>query len=242
MRIGALVEPGRWDDPDRRGPIRRARSDRQTRPAVLVSTHTTPCRDIHSNGWTIAGEGSGSNDDQARAGQASGNQGCDEGGNRSGLWETVPGARERDTRSPGKRRADAFVHLVETAARVLDGTARPVGELGGTAKLVITMDYNTLFAGLQATGAIDPDGNPDPTFLPGVGRTADGGLPGTLRRHACGADLIPMVLGGDSEPLDVGRAKRLFTGALRTAIIQRDRGCTFPDCDRQSPPSASPGT
>ena len=49
---------------------------------------------------------------------------------------------------------------------------------------------------------------------------------------ACDADLIPVVLGGASEPLDVGRAKRLFTGGLRTAIIHRDRHCTFPGCDR----------
>ena len=55
---------------------------------------------------------------------------------------------------------------------------------------------------------------------------------GTLRRLACDADLIPAVLGTESEPLDVGRARRLFTGALRTAIIHRDQGCTFPGCDR----------
>ncbi|NYJ74340.1 HNH endonuclease signature motif containing protein [Allobranchiibius huperziae] len=155
------------------------------------------------------------------------------------LLETGTGAPERDTRTPAKRRADALVRLVETAAGVLDGTAgRPVGEFGGTAKILVTLDYNTLYEGLQEAGWIgqhDPNNRQSPpTYLPGIGHTTDGEYldAGTLRRLACDADLIPTVLGTDSEPLDVGRAKRLFTGGLRTAIIHRDRHCTFPGCDR----------
>ncbi|MDQ2851757.1 MAG: HNH endonuclease [Actinomycetota bacterium] len=161
---------------------------------------------------------------------------------------------ERDVRTPAKRRADALMRLILTAANVLDGTAaRPVGEVGGSAKLVVTLDYNTLVEGLRETGHLDEAGHlteagrligrgdlsvargaVDPTYLPGIGRTSDGDYvdAGTLRQLACDADLIPMVLGGASEPLDVGRAKRLFTGALRAAVIQRDQGCTFPHCDR----------
>ncbi|NYJ73544.1 HNH endonuclease signature motif containing protein [Allobranchiibius huperziae] len=146
---------------------------------------------------------------------------------------------ERDTRTPAKRRADALVCLVDTAAGVLDGTSsRPVGEFGGTAKILVTLDYNTLYEGLRETGRLGQHGSDDggfaPTYLPGVGRTTDGEHldAGTLRRMACDADLIPAVLGTDSEPLDVRRAKRLFTGGLRTAVIHRDRHCTFPGCDR----------
>ncbi|NYJ74154.1 HNH endonuclease signature motif containing protein [Allobranchiibius huperziae] len=149
---------------------------------------------------------------------------------------------ERDTRTPAKRRADALVRLIDTAAGVLDGTApRPVGEFGGTAKILVTLDYNTLYEGLRNAGRLDDlseNGSHEtrslPTYLPGIGRTTDGEHldAGTLRRMACDADLIPAVLGTDSEPLDVGRAKRLFTGGLRTAIIHRDQHCTFPGCDR----------
>ncbi|MBO1754871.1 HNH endonuclease signature motif containing protein [Allobranchiibius sp. CTAmp26] len=153
--------------------------------------------------------------------------------------ETGPTVPERDLRTPAKRRADALVRLVDTAAGVLDGTApRPVGEFGGTAKILITLDYNTLHAGLRKAGRLgqhgSTDGGSDPTYLPGIGHTTDGDYldAGTLRRLACDADLIPAVLGTDSEPLDVGRAKRLFTGGLRTAIIHRDQHCTFPGCDR----------
>ncbi|NYJ75166.1 HNH endonuclease signature motif containing protein [Allobranchiibius huperziae] len=149
---------------------------------------------------------------------------------------------ERDTRTPAKRRADALVRLIDTAAGVLDGTSsRPVGEFGGTAKILVTMDYNTLYEGLRDAGRLDDlseNGSHEtrsaPTYLPGIGRTTDGEHldAGTLRRMACDADLIPAVLGTDSEPLDVGRAKRLFTGGLRTAIIHRDQHCTFPGCER----------
>ena len=148
-------------------------------------------------------------------------------------------ALDRDARTPAKRRADALVRLVETAAGVLDGsTPRPVGEFGGTAKLLITLDYNTLYEGLRKAGRVsqhDSDTTgPAPAYLPGVGRTNGGDYldAGTLRRLACDADLIPAVLGTESEPLDVGRARRLFTGGLRTAIIHRDQHCTFPGCDR----------
>ena len=41
-----------------------------------------------------------------------------------------------------------------------------------------------------------------------------------------------MVMGSKSEVLDVGRANRLFTPAIRKAITQRDKGCTWPGCDR----------
>jgi len=49
------------------------------------------------------------------------------------------------------------------------------------------------------------------------------------RRLACDAAIIPMVLGSDSMPLDVGRQHR---PAIRDALAQRDQGCAFPGCDR----------
>ncbi|MEL4320249.1 DUF222 domain-containing protein [Leifsonia sp. YIM 134122] len=48
---------------------------------------------------------------------------------------------------------------------------------------------------------------------------------GTIRRMAASADLIPMVLGTDSIPLDVGRTARLFSKAQRLALHERDGGC-----------------
>jgi hypothetical protein len=58
---------------------------------------------------------------------------------------------------------------------------------------------------------------------------------GELRRLAANHDIIPMVLGSDSVPIDLGRADRIFSKAQRDALAVMDGGCTAPGCDR--PPS-----
>ncbi|MDQ0735848.1 HNH endonuclease signature motif containing protein [Arthrobacter agilis] len=52
----------------------------------------------------------------------------------------------------------------------------------------------------------------------------------SIRRIACDADIVPLVLGGEGQVLDIGRAARLFPPHLRRALVARDRGCAFPDC------------
>ncbi len=52
------------------------------------------------------------------------------------------------------------------------------------------------------------------------------------RMLACDARIIPAVLGTASQVLDVGTANRLFPPAIRRAIALRDKGCSFPGCDR----------
>jgi hypothetical protein len=49
----------------------------------------------------------------------------------------------------------------------------------------------------------------------------------TLRRMAADAEIIPIVLGGPSEVLDLGRARRLFSRAQRLALGERDGGCAW---------------
>lgn len=49
----------------------------------------------------------------------------------------------------------------------------------------------------------------------------------TARRIAADAQVIPCVLGGDSEILDFGRAKRFFTPAQKLALTERDGGCAM---------------
>ena len=54
--------------------------------------------------------------------------------------------------------------------------------------------------------------------------------PGELRRLACDADILPVVMSGHSVPMDVGAACRLVTPEIRAALVLRDRGCVFPGC------------
>ncbi|MCU1556938.1 MAG: endonuclease [Microbacteriaceae bacterium] len=57
----------------------------------------------------------------------------------------------------------------------------------------------------------------------------------TARRMAADARLIPVVLGGSGEVLDLGVSRRLFSTAQRVALAERDGGCAWGNCAR--PPS-----
>jgi hypothetical protein len=57
----------------------------------------------------------------------------------------------------------------------------------------------------------------------------------TARRLACEAGIIPVVLGGKSQVLDLGRSRRYHSKAQRVAIAMRDRHCTAQGCD--APPA-----
>lgn len=63
-----------------------------------------------------------------------------------------------------------------------------------------------------------------------------GGLsPESLRTLACDCAVIPIVMNGKGQPLDVGRVTRTIPDGLRRAVAARDRGCAHPGCNR--PPS-----
>ncbi|WP_433550198.1 DUF222 domain-containing protein [Micromonospora zamorensis] len=117
-----------------------------------------------------------------------------------------------DTRSPGQRRHDALSDVCRLALR-----ADALPEHGGeSAQIVVTTSFDAL-AGQLGAGTLDT----------GLHLT-----PETVRRLACDAAILPAVLGGTGQVLDVGRQRRLVTGPLRRALVLRDRGCAFPGCDR----------
>ncbi|PKQ31860.1 MAG: HNH endonuclease [Actinobacteria bacterium HGW-Actinobacteria-2] len=108
-----------------------------------------------------------------------------------------------------QRRADAFIAMLGACEK-----AKPVTGVGG-ATVIVKLDYKQLLADAAGAGAV------------GEGHQLSAG---ELRRVCCDAELIPMVLGSASEVLDVGRAHRLVTPPIRTALIVRDEGCAFPGC------------
>jgi len=67
---------------------------------------------------------------------------------------------------------------------------------------------------------------------PGTSTTGTTISPATIRRLACDAHIIPTVLGAKGVVLDQGRNVRTATTAQRSALIQRDKCCVFPGCDR----------
>jgi len=56
---------------------------------------------------------------------------------------------------------------------------------------------------------------------------------GLAGRLAAAMTRLPPILGGaPTQPLEVGRTTRVIQPAQRTALAVRDRGCSFPSCDR----------
>ena len=112
-----------------------------------------------------------------------------------------------------QRRADALMRLVEDSEAA--GRAPLYG--GDRPRITALVDLAALLSRM------------------GGGESQDSGehiSPGDIRRMACDCDLLPAAFGGPSQLLDVGRTMRLVTGDLRQAVHLRDRGCTFPGCDR----------
>jgi hypothetical protein len=68
-----------------------------------------------------------------------------------------------------------------------------------------------------------------------LGNGGYGGVPlsiESVRRIACDALVLPAVMRGTSELLDLGRASRTWTTHQRRAAALRDRGCVWPGCDK----------
>jgi hypothetical protein len=114
-----------------------------------------------------------------------------------------------DRPSYDQRQADALISLCHHAAN-----AKPEAGLG-SARVLVKLDYQQLHD-LAAGAGLIADDQPIPA--------------GDLRRLCCDAEIIPAVLGSNSEVLDVGRASRLVTPAIRNALILRDGHCAFPGC------------
>src|SRR6478735_570833 len=95
--------------------------------------------------------------------------------------------------------------------------AKSLPESGGLpATLLVLIDEDSLMGRVEKAGLLD---------------TGERISPALARRLACEAGIIPVVLGGNSQPLDLGRRRRLHTEAQRLAILVRDKGCRAEGCD-----------
>jgi Domain of unknown function (DUF222)/HNH endonuclease len=54
----------------------------------------------------------------------------------------------------------------------------------------------------------------------------------SVERLACDCSVTRLLLNSDSMVIDVGRAKRVISGAQRKALNARDKHCVWPGCDR----------
>lgn len=87
---------------------------------------------------------------------------------------------------------------------------------GGDLRLLVAVDLATLQHGLHERSIVDCGGADLPVE--------------TIRRMACDAQIIPVVLDGAGVALDVGRARRLATAHQRQALRVMYPTCAFPGC------------
>jgi len=130
------------------------------------------------------------------------------------------GVADVDDRTMPHRRADAAEELLRHAITCDRANADHPGGDRPVVTVVVRMTLDQLRDGL---GAAQIDG-------------VDAGVSATTARIlAAEANIIPAVLGGAGEVLDLGRARRLFSPAQRQALAEQYGGCAFPGCGH--PPS-----
>ncbi len=124
----------------------------------------------------------------------------------------MPPPRPDDPRTPRQRRHDA---LEDLSRAWLDHGDTPV--VGGEKPHISVLTDIPALQGIAG----------------GLHETLNGDIIAvdTLRMLACDCSVSRIVLGPDSEVLDIGRKTRVWTAAQRRAIIARDRHCQGEGCE-----------
>jgi hypothetical protein len=134
----------------------------------------------------------------------------------------LPGA---PTSTPTDTTSDASSHHVPTIHTPIRSGADQPSPPAGTLTSAPTGDHPA--RGASASSRRSVSGPP-------VGETEHGLpiSPETALRFLCDCHLSRVVTGPASAPIDLGLSARLASPAQRRALAVRDRGCTFPGCDR----------
>jgi hypothetical protein len=130
------------------------------------------------------------------------------------LPETCP----TDDRKHGHLNALAFLELIDAASLGAPLTAGAmISSPHARAEVSVVIDLHTLRSGLHEHSIVR------------TGHEAELPLE-TIRRMACEAEIIPVVLNSKGVVIDIGRASRLATRYQRKAIEAMYSHCAIPDC------------
>ncbi|MEO5320421.1 DUF222 domain-containing protein [Arthrobacter sp. CC3] len=163
---------------------------------------------------------------------------------RTGDGSTGDDVEDLDRRTRPQQLLDGLVGAVK--AGLTTGGLPAAGGL--RPQVMVTIDYRDLLARLDnhkhgtdqgpgyrsdsRTGTRFPG-----TGIPGTGFFTFTGpvTAATVRKIACDADIIPVLLGSQGRILDIGRTTRVFPPHIRKALTARDQGCAFPGCTIPAP-------
>ncbi|CAN7174514.1 DUF222 domain-containing protein [Arthrobacter sp. LjRoot14] len=159
---------------------------------------------------------------------------------------TQPGEQDLDPRTRPQQLLDGLVGAAKTA--LTTGNLPAAGGL--RPQVMVTIDYRDLLDRLDrldhnsdrptGTTSAGTPGNGSATgtgTIPGTGSFTFTGpvTAATVRKIACDADIIPVLLGSQGRILDIGRTTRIFPPHIRKALTARDQGCAFPGCTIPAP-------
>ncbi|MBY4012609.1 DUF222 domain-containing protein [Rhodococcus fascians] len=155
-----------------------------------------------------------------------------------------------DDRSPAKRRADAFGHILDqylaTSDRPIEGGERPHLNLhirlqdltdlrdsadditdDETSRAATESDTDPVAADRGAYRDLFGDGT-SVGWLPWMGPLSRN----TSRQLACDCLLTAIVMDENGNPLNLARTARTVTAKQKRALTARDHGCAFPGCGK----------
>ena len=129
------------------------------------------------------------------------------------LWAAIEAGRATLRQCDGNRRTPWDQLTVDAVVAAIGGGDRA----DRVPEITVLIDHRSLIDGLHSRGICETDnGMPLPVS--------------TVRRLCCEAELLPVVLDGAGQALDVGMAKRTATRAQRRALRAMHRTCAHPDC------------
>ena len=130
----------------------------------------------------------------------------------------LPDTCPTDDRKHGHLNALAFLELIDAASLGAPLTAGAmISSPHARAEVSVVIDLHTLRSGLHEHSIVR------------TGHEAELPLE-TIRRMACEAEIIPVVLNSKGVVIDIGRASRLATRYQRKAIEAMYSHCAIPDC------------
>ena len=140
-------------------------------------------------------------------------------------------ANDRPNTDPGAAAGDPLVRLTyprrlgHAFCQLLESLdpARLPRHGGDATTIMVTLSLDQLrnqLATAEIIGASHLPGDDDPVLITAA----------EARRLACNAQIVPVVLGGNSEILDLGRTQRLFSAAQHRAMRLRDKTCRAQGC------------
>jgi hypothetical protein len=141
--------------------------------------------------------------------------------------------RDRLAASPDQRLADALMTVVTAAEQQTSGGSRtdqPGVDPGDQKVSKAQKNVSIPVGGAQISVLIRESDLYDRATAAGMLPDGAQVSAGELRRLMCDAGMVPVVLGGSGEILDLGRERRLASPALRHAVGLRDGRCAFPGC------------